>query len=134
MNIRDLSLLIRSWAFVKFILSGGITALLDLLMLSVFREQLQWPYWLSINVAFIIAVLVNFSLQRFWAFAERDLHATHVQFVRFFLVALWNLAMNNFIMFVLTTVFGLWYLGAQALTIGLLAIVNFVLYRYFVFK
>lgn len=135
MNIRDLFLLLRSWSFVKFIVSGGITALLDLSMLFAFRELLLWPYWLAINIAFAIAVMVNFSLQRFWTFSERDLRTTaHIQFVRFFLVALGNLAMNNLIMFVLSAVFGLWYLAAQVLTIGMLAMVNFVVYRYFVFK
>jgi putative flippase GtrA len=126
--------MLRSWSFLKSILSGGITALVDLSLLFVFREPLHWPYWLAINSAFVIAILVNFSLQRFWAFSHQELHLVHKHFARFIFVAMGNFMMNSLIMFLLSVTFGIWYLWAQVLTTGMLAVVNFTLYRRFVFN
>ncbi len=134
MSMRDLFSFLRSWSFMKSILSGGITALLDLSLLFGFRELLRWPYWLAINIAFAIAIVTNFSLQKFWTFSHRDLAGAHTQFMRFFLVALGNLVMNSSLMFLLSVVLGIWYLGAQVIAIGMMAAVNFTLYRRFVFS
>ncbi|MFA5841391.1 MAG: GtrA family protein [Candidatus Paceibacterota bacterium] len=126
--------MLMSWYFLKSVISGGTTALVDLSLLFVFREILHVSYWLSVNTSFAVAIAVNFSLQKFWTFSNKDLDSAHKQFIKFFLLAMGNMAMNSLLMYVLSIVFGLWYLGAQVITIGTLAIVNFVLYRNFVFK
>jgi len=133
-KIKEMILTLKSWQFWKSILSGGITACVDLSLLFVFREKFTWSYWPAVNTAFAISILVNFSLQKFWTFSSQSLDVAHKQFVKFFIVAAGNMAMNSIIMFVLSVLLGFWYIGAQVLTIGALAIVNFILYRKFVFK
>lgn len=125
---------LKNRCFWKSVISGGITAIADLSLLFMFREILHLSYWLSINAAFAAAILINFSLQKFWTFSSRDWDGAHRQFMKFFLVALGNMALNSFLMFLLSVVLGLWYLGAQILTMGMLAVVNFALYRRFVFN
>jgi putative flippase GtrA len=119
---------------LKSILSGGITALVDLSLLYFFRERLYLSYWLSVNISFAISIIVNFSLQKFWTFSNLALNLAHTQFAKFILVAIGNMAMNSVIMYALSNIFGFWYLGAQVITIGILSILNFVLYRQFIFK
>jgi len=121
-------------SFLKSILSGGITALVDLSLLYFFRERLYLSYWLSVNISFAISIIVNFSLQKFWTFSNLALNLAHTQFAKFILVAIGNMAMNSVIMYALSNIFGFWYLGAQVITIGILSILNFVLYRQFIFK
>ena len=124
---------LKSRSFWKSVISGGITALVDLALLFTLRETLHQSYWISVNAAFAFAILVNFSLQKFWTFSNRDLRGAHTQFMKFFFVAMGNIVMNNILMFILSAMLGIWYLGAQILATGMLAVVNFTLYRHFVF-
>lgn len=132
--MNEFVLLLSSWQFWKSVISGGITAAVDLLLLFIFREKLQWSYWSAINTAFSVSILVNFSLQKFWAFSSLNLTHTYKQFIKFLVVSLVNMTINNLAMYLLAIVFGLWYLGAQIITIGILSAVNFLLYRNVVFK
>lgn len=120
--------------FWKSVIASGITACADLLLLFIFREVLYMPHWFSINGAFAAAIIINFSLQKFWTFSDRDLNFAHKQFFKFFLLAMVNGVANGLIMFILLVQFGFWYLGAQIITMGILALANFVLYRRFVFR
>lgn len=126
--------MLQSWRFWKSILSSSITAIADLSLLFFLREVLHWSSFAAVNASFLVAILVNFSLQKFWTFSDRNLRLTHRQFAKFFMVSMINLVMNGFIMFFLMTTLSLWYLGAQIITMGLLAVMNFTLYRHFVFK
>lgn len=127
-------MIIKRWHFWKSVISGGITTFVDLSLLFILWDVLHLPHWLSINIPFGVAIVVNFSLQKFWTFSNQGSDVTHKQFIKFFIVAMGNMAMNSLIMYVLSVKFGFWYLGVQVFTIGILAVSNFVLYRYFVFK
>lgn len=133
-NMQNFFLMLQSWRFWKSILSGAITAVVDLSLLFFLREVLYWSLLSAVNTSFVIAILVNFSLQKFWTFSNNNLDLAHKQFVKFFIVAMGNMAINGFIMFLLVTVFSPWYLAAQIFSLATLMIVNFVLYKRFVFK
>ncbi len=126
--------ILRSRRFWKSVASGVLTAIVDLSLLFAFREMLSLSYWVAINTAFVGAILTNFSLQKFWTFRSMDLRIAHTQFIKFLLVSIGNMAMNNVSMFVLFAVLHVWYLVAQIITMAMLAILNFTLYQRFVFS
>ncbi len=134
MNTQRLLLILHNRSFWKSIFSGGITAVADLTFLFLFHEILGWSQLVAVNISFILAILVNFSLQKFWTFSNKDLKVAHKQFIKFLGVSAINLAMNAIFMFFFVAILGLWYIGAQAFVIAVLAIMNFILYRIFVFK
>lgn len=133
-KISELVSILSSWQFWKSLLSGGITAVVDLSLLFVLREKLLWSYWTAVNTSFAASILVNFFLQKFWTFSSQNLDVAHKQFVKFLVVAVCNMAANAFLMFFLTVCLGVWYLGAQIITISLLVLANFVAYQRFVFR
>ncbi len=120
--------------FTKSLAAGGIAALSDLILLSVLVEIFHAGYWFSVNTSFVLAILINFGLQKYWVFGVRDMPGTHGQFLRFFLMAIFNLAANSALMYLFVDVLSWWYLVAQALAIALLAALNFAVYRNYVFK
>ena len=132
--VKNLFLMFEDRRFWKSVASSGITAVVDLSLLFIFREAFHLSYGISINGAFVAAIAVNFSLQKFWTFSNRDLNLARKQFAKFLLLAMGNVVMNGLFMFALLAVFGFWYLGAQIIVMGILALVNFVLYRRFVFN
>lgn len=64
----------------KFVMTGGIGALIQLLMLQVFRSllpQFEWLFFSTLNVANFLAIEVaiisNFTLSNLWTFSDRQL-------------------------------------------------------------
>ena len=43
----------------------GIAALSDLILLSVLVEIFHAGYWFSVNTSFVLAILINFGLQKY---------------------------------------------------------------------
>lgn len=119
--------------FIKAILVGFVSAVVDLSLLFVLTDILLWNYWISANIAFVIAVFVNFSLQKFWTFNGFGSTRAHTQMFKFFSNALLNLVVNSILMYVFVSIFGIWYLLAQAIITLLLFLFNFAVYRYYVF-
>lgn len=134
LTTRNIFIMLQSWPLWKSILSSVITAAVDLSLLFFLRGVLVWPSLLSVNTAFAVAILVNFTLQKFWTFSNKNLRGAHKQFVKFLGVSAVNMVMNGIIMFFLVSVLGLWYIGAQVIVMVGLAVMNFMLYRIFVFK
>lgn len=120
--------------FLKSVLSGCVTAVADFAFLFIFHKLLGWEQLLSVNVAFALAILINFSLQKFWTFSDKDLSVAHKQFAKFLAISAINFFINGAIMYVLVSILGVWYIAAQVLVMVGLAIMNFTLYRIFVFK
>lgn len=54
--------------FSKYILVGGSTFLLDLLLLYAFIDELGWNPVISAGIAFLTAISINYSLSRRFVF------------------------------------------------------------------
>ena len=113
----------------RYIVAGGTAALVNLATLYILTEWLDWWYLFSSIVAFGIAFIVSFNLQKFWTFKEKSLNRLQRQFIFYLLVILSNLAINTFLLYLLVEKFSLPYLIAQIITGGLLAIFSFSIYH-----
>src|SRR3972149_11832389 len=113
-----------SFRFLRSVVTGGISALVSLGVLWVLTEQFGVYYMKSSVIGFACALVVNFSLQKYWTFKER-LGNIFEQFMKSFILAAFNLLFNLVVLYVLTEFFGLWYIVSQILAMGSLAILNF---------
>ena len=113
----------------RFLVSGGIAAVINLSLLYVFTDIFGIWYLLSATLSFIAAFLFNFTVQRFWVFENKTSDALHSQFVRFFVVAIFGVSLNALLMYIAVDYLGLWYMLAQVIITGILACINFFLYR-----
>ena len=118
--------------FLKTLLSGGLTAVVFLLLVYIFTEYAGLWYGYSILVAYTFALLMNFILLKliFVGGARKVVH----EFSIYFLFTLANLFINEVAAYVLVEKLHLWYMLAQLLIVGTLAIVNFFVYRAYVFE
>ncbi len=119
--------------FLKFALSGGTSAVLNILLLYVFVGWLGMWYLPASILAFILAMIVHFLMQKLWVFTHKEAEGVHVQFIKFFLLALLNLAVNSVGMYVLVGLIALNYLLAQIIVRIVLAILNYFVYERLVF-
>src|SRR3989344_6329895 len=119
---------------VRYIISGGTAAFVSLALLYLLTDVFGFWYLLSSAIAFIFAFIVSFTLQKFWTFQDKQSRAVGKQLVFYFGTALSGLALNSFLLYTLVELFGLWYMLAQAFSIGVVAIATFFIYQNIVFN
>lgn len=117
----------------KFLLAGFSSMIIDLVL---FTELLRVPglnYLWASTIAYVIATVWNFTLQRYWVFCDNTSNI-NTQGLRFIIVSLISLGLNAFLMHVFVNLFQSNLFMIQFLVLCLLAFINFITYRVFVFK
>lgn len=118
---------------IKFAISGCIVAVVGISVLYVLTELLDIWYLLSSTIAFFIAIIVNFILQKTWAFQDKDTKIRS-QMGLFFMNALLNLGLNTLFMYYLVSVFGVHHILSQMFVMVALAVMNYTIYSVCIFR
>ena len=118
---------------LKFLATGaiGVTVNLGTLHLLVLGGMF---YLYASLMAYALATVVGFVLQKFWTFGDRMAGVTRVQFALYVVVTLCNLALNTLVVYVLVDFVHTHYLLAQAIGAGLAAALSFFVYTLYIFK
>ena len=119
--------------YIKYVISGGIATVVDFGLLYFFTDIINFYYLFSASIAFIVAFIVSFYMQKFWTFRDNDRKKIHKQMFMYFLIGLIGLGINFFGMYILVEKYNIWYIFSQAITTSILAIGNFLVYRYIIF-
>ena len=118
----------------KYIVAGGTAATTNLLFLYFFTAVVGLWYVFSAVLAFIIAFVVSFCLQKFWTFEDHSTESVHAQAAFYLVVATINLCLNTALIYVLVEYFAIHYLLAQIMTGTVIACESFFVYRRFIFR
>ena len=118
---------------VRYVIAGGITALSNILVLYILTDYLGLWYLVSSFAAICTAWVVSFLLQKFWAFQNYGLDRVHIQLYLHTILALSNIVLNTVLLYVFVEWIHLWYIAAQIIASGLLACMNYIVYRHYIF-
>jgi putative flippase GtrA len=118
----------------RFLLSGGAALGTDLVFLYLFTDIFGIWYLVSSVLAFVLAFVVSFSLQKFWVFGDSSHDGIQKQASIYFVVAIINLFLNTFLVYEFVEQFKLFYLLAQIAASALIAIESFFVYQHFIFN
>jgi len=124
---------IRSTRVLRYLIAGGLVAIIDFVLLYILTDFFHVWYLTSSLAALLIAFIVNFLLQKFWAFQNHSLAGVHMQFSLYVLLLGVNIILNTILLYLFVEQAHLWYLLAQLLTSAMLACMNFIVYRRFIF-
>ena len=124
---------LSSIKLVRYIISGGTAAAVDLTLLYVLTTIIGIWYLFSAIIAFLFAIGVSFSLQKFWTFTDHSTDRLSSQAAVYFIVASINLGLNTLLMYLLVDSVHLPYLLAQIIVAGLLACESFFIYQRYIF-
>lgn len=119
---------------VRYVISGGTAAVIDLSFLYLFVEYLKIWYLLSAVIAFLIAFTISFTLQKFWTFKDKSVERMHTQATLYLIVSLINLGLNTFFIYLFVEYAHFHYFFSQFITGALLAVSSFFVYSLFIFK
>ena len=129
-----LNLLHKYKTYIKFGISGFTATAVDLLFLYLFHGVLAIHLLVASSMAFIIAFLVSFYLQKFWTFRNDDTTKMPQQLSIYFFVGTTNLLLNALIIHTAVRKFGVFYLIAQVLSTMILSAWSFMMNKFVIFK
>ncbi len=118
----------------KFFIAGSLSTTTHLLSLFLLHEYLNIKVVLASSLAFCLAFVVSFSLQKYWTFRNYSREKLIKQLFIYLIIAIISLNINALGIHYLANVLQIWYLFAQVLLSTLIAIFNFFSYRFLVFK
>ena len=114
---------------LRFLLGGGVGVAVYYATLYTLTEFAGVWYVISAIVAFVLNYAINFTLQKFWTFQNKDTKNVSRQLTLYFGMVLGFLATNTTLLYVLVEYVHLKYLVAQLILTFLLTIASFVLTR-----
>lgn len=115
-------------------ISGGTATVIDLVALYILTDAYKIWYLLSAIIAFAIAFIANFAMQKFWSFAGEHEKKSHHQLFLFLSINLMNLAINASGMYLLVDKIKIWYIFSQIIMSALIAMESFFVYKVIIFK
>ena len=118
--------------FLKYIIVGGFSYLLDLGSLYFFVEYVKIYYLIAATLATVIATYTNYYLNKKWSFNDsRKIIKSLPKYLSLF-------AFNYFFMmvamYIFVEFFGVHYLVIKVATMCIVVIWNFFLYKSYVYK
>ncbi|MDO8579722.1 MAG: GtrA family protein [bacterium] len=119
---------------IKYGISGGIAALVQIGTLIFLVEQVSMDHISAVALAFIISAFVAFTFQKFWTFRDHSLSRGHFQMVSYLTLVTLAFFLTMFFMYLFVEVFHIWYVLAQIVTIGLVTIVTFLTNKNIIFN
>lgn len=111
--------------FAAFVLVGGLCLGMNTLVLWLLVSGLGVNYLVATLLAFLTITPLGFLLNKTLTFRTRRQYAP-IELPRYFAAMATSLGANLLLMYVLVSLFGLWYLAASLAVAVLLLIVNFV--------
>lgn len=119
--------------FPLFFVVGGICAMLDLVLIYFFTDVLGIWYLLSGVLAFVITATINFLLNKRFTFKNTALDYRR-QYTQFLVVAICGLAINTSVLYICTSLLGIWYLTSRVISSLVAMLWNYLLNAKFVFR
>ena len=111
--------------FIKYVISGSLSALTLLIILWIGVEFLSLPKTLSSFIGFCIGSIINYSLQHRFVFKKSGDHG--VFFKRYVLVTSIMQIVNVAMFWGLITYTSIQYILAQIIVIGFVFICNYII-------
>lgn len=113
----------------RYIISGGTSAFVDLLILFILNSYLGFHYLISSILAFSIAFFVSFILQKFWTFRNHSTDGVHGQIFIYLGSSLFSLSVNTLLMYIFVDYFHLMVLLSQIFAGAIVACFTFFISR-----
>ena len=114
----------------RYLVSGGMATLTNLLFLFIFTNLLGIWYITSEIMAYIISYAVSFTMQKYWTFNDSSKDKIKSQAIIYTIVTTANLGLNALILYALVQYGHLNHLVGQVIASAIIAIESYFIYKY----
>lgn len=119
---------------IKYIFAGGLATISNLVILFVSVHYFKLWYLTGAVIAFCVAVIISYLLQKFFVFKDYSRQDMRKQFLNFFIFNIAMLSVNTLLMYTFVDIIGFYYLFAQVLSSVVGACVNYIYFNRVIFK
>jgi putative flippase GtrA len=117
---------------VKFLVVGISTTILDLSLLIVLKEKANFHPVFAVATSQIIVITCNFLMNKYWSFDSKKIPLQ--QFSRYLVLVAINYFSSISLMYLFYEVLGINYKIVRLFSIALLFMINFIVYKHWVYK
>ncbi|MDD3302616.1 MAG: GtrA family protein [Candidatus Gracilibacteria bacterium] len=118
---------------VKYIVGGGLAALIDLYALYIFVDKFSLYYIYSALLAFCISFTFGFFFQKYITFSNYDKKHLKQGFI-FLVFQLIGLGLNIVLLYVFVDLFDFYYMYVAIFNKFIIFVWNYIMNNYFNFK
>jgi len=118
----------------RYTFVGGFAFSFDFGSLYVFTEHLNIHYLISAAIAFLLGLIVNYSLSVLWVFDKQSTKSKLLQFAIFALIGIIGLALNEIIIWFITEIMTVHYLFSKLISTAVVYLWNFFVRKYTLFR
>lgn len=120
------------YQIARFLITGISSAIMDIGLLIILKEKANFRpvFAVATNQVFVIAY--NFLMNKYWSFATKKMPLR--QFGRYIILVFLNYFFSIALMYLFYDLVGIDYKLVRLSSITLLFVVNFIFYKYWVYK
>jgi len=111
---------------VRFCIAGAAGVIAYYTALYCLTEYLGVWYVASAVIGFILNTGLNFSLQKFWTFQNKETHLVHRQLVLYSIMTVSFLILNTLCLYLMVQYLRMWYIGAQMILTVVISTLSFI--------
>jgi putative flippase GtrA len=112
--------------FIKFCVVGFSGMVIDFGTTWVLKEKAKVNKYIANSTGFVLAATSNYIWNRFWTFQSENSHVV-TEYFSFIIISLIGLAINNFLIYLLSDKMKFNFYLSKLVAIGVVTIWNFVL-------
>ena len=116
--------------FIRYIFVGGIAAVVNIGMLYVFTDIFKIHYLISNILAFILGLIVNYTLSKKLVFQDKKVNKKK-EFIIYALIGVIGLLFDTLFMFIFTSSIKVYYMLSKIISTILVFIWNFIARKIF---
>lgn len=120
--------------FVRYFAASLVALVVDAGSLALMTSVLGVQYLISGGVAFTLGLITVYVLSIRWVFETRHMRSVWVEFLVFLIVGVIGLGINEGVLWLLTGVFGLFYLVSKIASVLVVFTWNFFARKALLFK
>lgn len=116
----------------RYLITGLLSALLEYSILYVMTSLFGFWHIISNTVAVFLSFWFNFLMNRFWSFrSNRNIYKQLCMYSMLFVV---NMGASNGVMYILSDIFGIYYIFSKIVATGIIVTWNFILYKKVIYR
>ena len=121
------------WVFFLYLVVGSISTLIEWIIFYILNRFLNWYYFISTSLAFIVSTFVNLFLGKSLVFKNTHLNLIE-EIAKIYIASLVGLFLNLVIMFFLINKFSISNMYAKILASAIVFLWNFLIRRLAIYK
>jgi len=112
---------------VRFCVAGAAGVIAYYAALYGLTEYLGVWYVISAVIGFVLNTGLNFTLQKFWTFQNKETHMVGRQLVLYAAMTVSFLIGNTLLLYLMVEYLHLWYIGAQVILTIVISVLSFII-------